>query len=167
MKNPSLEFATILRKTAKRLEEGADYNWCHMGRCNCGHIAQTVTSLSPAQIHEMALLKSGDWRDQSIEHCTSTGYTIDHIIETILSFGLTRQDLAHIERLSDSRVLNRMDMERRIQLDYRNREDVIHYMRTWAHLIEETLLESVPINDSLLEKQSVEQVTSPKEFLLV
>jgi len=167
MNTPTLEFATVLRKTAKRLEQGADYNWCHMGRCNCGHIAQTVTSLSPAKIHEMALLKSGDWRDQSIEHCTSTGYTIDHIIETILSFGLTRQDLAHIERLSDNRVLNRMDVERRIHLDYRNREDVIHYMRTWANLIEETLLESVEIQETLLEDTINEEPKTQKQPVLV
>lgn len=167
MKTPSLEFATVLRKTAKRLEDGADYNWCHMGRCNCGHIAQTVTSLSPAKIHEMALLKAGDWRDQSIEHCTTTGYTIDHIIDTILAFGLTRQDLAHIERLSDNRVLNKMEVNRRIHLDYRKREDVIHYMRTWANLIEETLLESVNILEPVFSDKKLKQTGTLKETVLV
>jgi len=156
MKTPSLEFATILRKTARRLEEGADYNWCHMGRCNCGHIAQTITKYSPAEIHEMALLKSGDWKDQSIEHCVSTGYTIDHIIDTILSYGLTRQDLAHIERLSDRRILVHIEKERRIHLDHKNREDVILYMRTWAGLIEMNLLESAPeINFEEVIKEEV------------
>jgi len=157
MKTPSLEFATILRKTARRLENGAAYNWCHMGRCNCGHIAQTITRFTPAEIHEMALLKAGDWKDQTIDHCTTTGLTIDHIIETILSYGLRREDLAHIERLSDQKVLLQMSPERRINLDYRNREDVIHYMRTWADLIENTLIEKAGdiqgIFDSATEKR--------------
>ena len=29
-----------LRKTAKKLEKGARYQWGHMGCCNCGNLAQ-------------------------------------------------------------------------------------------------------------------------------
>ena len=167
MNTPSLEFATILRKTSRRLENGADYNWCHMGRCNCGHIAQTITSYSPAEIHEMALLKAGDWNDQSIDHCTTTGYTIDHIIEMILAYGLNRQDLAHIERLSNQKVLHQMKAQRRINLDYRNREDVIFYMRTWADLIESTLIEQTKDINDIFEAESVLKHTSKQEVVLV
>ncbi|MCC5933440.1 MAG: hypothetical protein LAT75_02920 [Candidatus Cyclonatronum sp.] len=147
---PNLTLIDTLRETAKRLEAGADYNWCHMGRCNCGHLAQTITRLSPAEIHEMALLKAGDWSTQSVEHCTSTGYTIDHIIETMLELGLTRQDIVHIERLSDQRVLVRIPLERRKVMNHKNREDVVLYMRSFADMLEDELLSTVPNAETLL-----------------
>ena len=40
-----------LRATADRLAApDARYEWGHMGGCNCGHLAQTVTTLSRAEI---------------------------------------------------------------------------------------------------------------------
>lgn len=148
---PNLKLIDALRETAKRLESGADYNWCHMGRCNCGHLAQTITKFSPAEIHEMALLKAGDWSTQSVEHCTSTGYTIDHIIDTMLSLGLTRQDIVNLERLGDQRVLYRIPLERRSVMNHKSRTDVVLYMNTMAEMLEEELLSSVPGADELLK----------------
>lgn len=149
---PNLRLVDALRETAKRLESGAEYNWCHMGRCNCGHLAQTITKLSPAEIHEMALLKAGDWSTQSVEHCTSTGYTIDHIIETMLGLGLTRQDITNLERLSDPRVLRRIPLERRVQMNHKVREDVVLYMNTFADMIEEQLLSALPKAEEIIEQ---------------
>ena len=51
---PSLALVTVLRETADRLESGDAYQWAHFGRCNCGHLVQTVTRLSPAEIHAVA-----------------------------------------------------------------------------------------------------------------
>ncbi len=135
-----------LRKTADRLEKGATYNWCHMGHCNCGHLAQTLTSLTPAQIHKAAIERAGDWTDQSIEYCTSTGYTMDHVFDTINKAGFTQDDIRHLERLSDQRVLKFIPPERRKELNYKDVNDVVLYMRTWATLIESTLLNKVNID---------------------
>ncbi|AXJ00863.1 hypothetical protein CYPRO_1612 [Cyclonatronum proteinivorum] len=154
--NPNLRLIDALRKTAKRLDSGAEYNWCHMGRCNCGHLAQTITELSPAEIHEMALLKAGDWTTQSVEHCTATGLTIDHIIASMLELGLTRQDIANLERLADQRVLMRIPLERRKEMSHKNRADVVLYMNTLAQMLEEQLLNSVPPAEVLLSKISEE-----------
>lgn len=152
---PDIRFSNVLRETARRMSSGADYNWCHMGRCNCGHIAQTITRKSPQEIHEMALLKSGDWKDQSIEHCGSTGYTIDHIIDSILAYGLKRKDLAHIERLSDPAIRSHIPFEKRKNLNFKNREDVILYFNTWAKMIEDEYLSSkeIPEINSLNEQK--------------
>ena len=35
--------AEALRVTAKRISSGDRYKWTHMGACNCGHLAQTIT----------------------------------------------------------------------------------------------------------------------------
>ncbi|MCH8567533.1 MAG: hypothetical protein LAT67_04690 [Balneolales bacterium] len=160
------ELINALRNTAQRLANGADYNWCHMGRCNCGHLAQTITKLSPARIHEMALEKAGDWSSQSVEHCTTTGLTIDHIIQTMLEIGLTRQDLLHLERLSDQRVLYRIAPERRQSMNHKRRDDVVLYMRSFASLLEDELISELPgkkeiqsIVDEIIEEKAI-KVTS-------
>ncbi len=103
----------------------------------------------------MALLKSGDWKDQSIEHCGSTGYTIDHIIDSILAYGLKRKDLAHIERLSDPAIRSHIPFEKRKNLNFKNREDVILYFNTWAKMIEDEYLSSkeIPEINSLNEQK--------------
>lgn len=122
--------------TAARLESGASYQWGHLGACNCGHLAQTITRLSPAQIHAAALRRAGDWADQAVEYCPDSGFPIDHILDKMMELGLNRDDIRHLERLSDRRVLARMG-DRRLTLRRNSREDVVAYMRAWASLLSE------------------------------
>jgi len=154
----NIKLIDVLRKTANRLNRGAVYNWCHMGRCNCGHLAQTITNFSAAEIHEMALMKAGDWSKQSVEHCTSTGYTLDHIIQIMLDLGLTRQDIVHIEHLSDQRVLHKIDQHTRMNMSHKNRDDVVLYMKTFAGILEEELFESLPEIQDLMRTSAAERV---------
>ncbi|MEM8964472.1 MAG: hypothetical protein AAGD38_23500, partial [Acidobacteriota bacterium] len=107
MARPHPDLIEALRSTARRLENGAEYRWTHMGSCNCGHLAQTVTKLSRAEIHRMALEKAGDWQRQVIDHCPTSGYPMDHVIAALLDLGLNREDLARLERLSSTEVLRR------------------------------------------------------------
>jgi len=46
------------------------------------------------------------------------------------------QELRDLERLSDPKVLKRIPIERRRNLDHRSREDVVLYMETWAGCLE-------------------------------
>ena len=55
------EIINALRKTASQLENGHRYEWGHMGSCNCGNLAQTITDFSRAEIQKYALEKRGDW----------------------------------------------------------------------------------------------------------
>ncbi|MCB9794081.1 MAG: hypothetical protein H6741_15305 [Alphaproteobacteria bacterium] len=132
----TLELIDALLRTAARIEAGADYQWGHLGACNCGHLAQTITELSPAQIHAAALRRSGDWADQAVEYCPGSGYPIDHILDKMMSLGLNREDIRHLERLSDRRVLARMG-ERGRALHHNRRADVVAYMRAWAGWLSE------------------------------
>lgn len=134
-----MELVCALRVTARRLAEGAEYRWTHMGACNCGHLAQTLTSRPPAEIRRLALEKRGEWAEQAIEYCPGSGYPIDHILGAMLEAGLTEEDIGHLEKLSDPRVLRALPVEARLELSYRNREHVVLYLRTWADLLEAAL----------------------------
>lgn len=145
---PSRALIEALRTTADRIHGGARYQWTHMGACNCGHLAQTVTELSAAEIHAMALRKQGDWRDQVLEdeatpeYCPTSGLPMDALIERLLDLGLTRRDLAHLERLSDPAVLRELPVGGRT-LDYRRRTHVVAYMHAFATKLERQLTGAV------------------------
>jgi hypothetical protein len=55
MASPTPELISALRATANRLSDGTAYQWTHMGACNCGHLAQTVTRKSASEIHALGL----------------------------------------------------------------------------------------------------------------
>lgn len=109
-----------------------------MGACNCGHLAQQLTHRSKAEIHQLALQKAGDWGQQAVEHCTVSGYPIDHIITTMIEAGMTHQDIHDLERLSSNTVLSALPLGQR-RLNYRRRDDVVLYMRAWADQLEGAL----------------------------
>jgi hypothetical protein len=144
MARPTIELIQVLRATAERLSEGALYQWSHQGSCNCGHLAQTVTNLSKAEIHAYALQKAGDWGRKSIDYCPDSGYPIDLIISQMMEIGLSTDDLYHLERLSAPKILKKIPRERR-PLMHNRREDVILYLNAWVDMLEEELLESIEI----------------------
>ncbi|MEY3210727.1 MAG: hypothetical protein RIT28_1208 [Pseudomonadota bacterium] len=124
-----------LLRTAARLETGVSYQWGHQGACNCGHLAQTITQLSPAQIHAAAVRRAvEDWAEQAREYCPGSGLPMDYILSRIMALGVTAQDIAQLERLSDPRVLQRLG---RNDLRHNQRDDAIAYMRAWAALLAE------------------------------
>jgi hypothetical protein len=138
MAHPSLTLITALLRTAARLREGAEYQWGHLGMCNCGHLAQTITARSRREIHEAALERGGEWADRVREYCPSSGHAIDAIIDELLALGLTSGELADLEHLADDRVLRRLPPERR-HLVHNSRDDVVLYLETWAELVREQL----------------------------
>lgn len=157
----TVETITILRETAQRLTDGALYNWCHQGSCNCGHLAQTVTKKSSAEIHALAIERYGEWQDHvrefstvveaeefyhdSIDVCSMTGLTVDHIMQIIVDKGFTLDDLYHLEKLSHPSVIANIPLERKKNLQYRNKEDVILYLETWATILQDSLIETLEL----------------------
>ncbi len=144
MARPTPELITALRTTADRLEHGDRYQWSHMGSCNCGHLAQTITPYSGAEIHASALQRSGDWSEQSMfEYCPGSGLTIDRVIDAMVEIGLNTGDIPYLEKLEDPRVLRRLPPGER-HLRRNRREDVVRYMRAWADLLAEEIRERNP-----------------------
>ena len=155
MANPSLKIIDALRKTASQLENGSRYEWGHMGSCNCGNLAQVITSSSRAEIQKFALEKVGDWSEQLNDYCPTSGMPMDLIIQKMVDFGFTRLDLRHLEWLSDTDILKKMNVS---YLNRNFKSDTISYLKSWADLIEDNLLAEIklPVFDNeLLEIELV------------
>ncbi|RIV22147.1 hypothetical protein DYU11_13985 [Fibrisoma montanum] len=145
MARPNPDLINALRRTAKKLKEGAPYQWGHMGGCNCGNLAQELTKLSKDQIHTYAMQRYGDWNEQVDDYCQTSSLPIDIIINEMLNAGLMLEDLKHLEKLSDKQVLARFPVEKRLALKHNVRDDVVAYMYEWANLLEERLLEKIQL----------------------
>lgn len=140
MARPTLELISALRSTAARLREGSPFAWGHMGSCICGHLAQTITELSPAEIHARAMERHGDWSQQSIDYCPASGMAIDHVIDEMVALGLSPSDIRELERLSSRAVLAKVPAK---YLRHQDKAHAVQYMEAFAELLEERL-ESQP-----------------------
>jgi hypothetical protein len=136
----SLPLIQALRDTARRLATEAPYQWGHMGSCNCGHLAQTVTRLTKAEIHTQAMKRYGDWERQLVDYCPTSGLPFDQTIDEMMAMGFSREDLTALEKLDDHTVRAAIPFERRNALRHNQRDDVVLYLRTWADLLEQRLL---------------------------
>jgi len=127
---------TVLQKTADRIENGAEYRWAHQGRCNCGQLIQTATGLGAADIYQRAMQKPGEWSEHAVDYCPVSNHPLDDVIDALCDIGFSPRDLAHVEYLNDPVVCKAAKRASGKQyLDYRSREDVVLYFRTWADLL--------------------------------
>lgn len=152
METKKIACIIALRDTANNLESGNRYEWGHMGSCNCGNLAQTVTYFTRAEIQKYALQKRGDWSEQLLDYCPTSGFPMDLIIEKMIEFGFSAQDLRHLEWLSSPVVLSEMGVT---YLDRNVKTDTINYMKSWAQLLENQFVADFPsidINHFVFEK---------------
>jgi hypothetical protein len=131
---PSAALVAILRETADRLAEGADYRWSHFGRCNCGHLVQTVTRLSPAEIHAVSARELVEWSEIPEDYCVGTGLPLEYVLDRLRELGLDRGDLRHLEDLSDPEVLAALPGGHR-WLARNERHDAVIYFCTLANVL--------------------------------
>jgi hypothetical protein len=134
---PSLYIVKVLRNTADRILESGDYQWGHMGACNCGHLAQEITLQTKAEIHKRAMYGIGDWNDQLNDYCPTSGFPFDDVVAAMLDMGFDIDDLKRLERLSDKNVLDRLPFP--TYLKHNVKEDVAIYITLWADMLEEQL----------------------------
>lgn len=152
MANIRFELIQALKTTARKIEHNSSYQWGHMGLCNCGFLAQEVTSLSKDEIHRRAMQRHGDWSEQLNDYCPTSGLPMDDLIERLVNFGFTLEELRHLERLSDQAVLQRLPLEKRY-LSHNVKADVIVYLNAWANLLEESLLDTISLKELTIEKK--------------
>lgn len=136
MAKPTINLILAVRRTIIKLKHGAHYEWGHMGACNCGNLAQELTNLSKAEIHAYAMQRHGDWNEQLVEYCPTSGYPMDLMISKMLENGCTLEDLMHLENLSDPAILQDIPKERRDMMCRNSKGDVILYMNTWLKQLE-------------------------------
>ena len=133
----NIPLISAIRRTARKLENDAPYQWGHMGSCNCGNLAQELTHRTKAEIHQFAMRNQGDWNEQVETYCPTSGLPMDMLINDMLQKGLGTNDLQQLERLSNKKVLNRIPLERRQAMRHNVREDVVLYLDEWANVLEE------------------------------
>lgn len=142
MAKASFELIGTIRTTANRIQNSNDYQWGHMGSCNCGFLGQEVTRLTKAEIHTRAMQRFGDWNEQLNDYCPTSGLPFDEVIRNLLNLGFDIDDLKHLEKLSDPAVRSHIS-EKNLRHNYR--DHVVLYMNTWANLLEEKLLKDIRI----------------------
>ncbi|TAF01405.1 MAG: hypothetical protein EAZ80_02735 [Runella slithyformis] len=142
---PNFKLIAALEKTVAKLSQGATYQWGHMGACNCGNLAQELTTYTKAEIHQYALANGrGDWNEQLNDYCPTSGLPMDMLMSEMLNAGLSTSDLKHLERLSDPTVLQRLPAEKRYPR-HNFRDDVVLYINAWASMLEDELVASVKL----------------------
>lgn len=132
----SSTLAGALRETAQRLASGARYEWGHMGRCNCGHLVQTLTDMTDFEIVKSIDFQYDEWTEHARDYCAGTGHKVDDLFDSLKRHGLSSDDVIHLEYLSDKQVLSRLHGGMRY-LQKNKVEDVALYMHTWADLLDE------------------------------
>jgi hypothetical protein len=148
MSKESLEMVEVLRGAAANIASSTDYQWGHMGACNCGFLAQEISHLRKDEIHKRAMERYGDWNEQLNDYCPTSGFLMDDLISEILSFGFDIDDLKHLEKLSDSKILRSLPLHDR-DLIHNVKTDVVKYLLTWATVIENKLLDQISIAEQL------------------
>ena len=156
-----------LRQTAARLARvETTYQWASFAHCNCGHLAQTITGLDPADIQRRAMRREGDWGSQArkvlplrfpefdygdrppldegawepenVGTCQVTGTPLDDVLGEMYALGLEPDDVGHLERLSDPAVRRRLGNHTGY-FPHHLRENVVAYLEAWADLLEDQL----------------------------
>jgi hypothetical protein len=149
MARSTVELIAALRNTAQHLATGAHYEWGHMGRCNCGHLLQTVTTMSSREIVEATDFAMDEWSEHAKDYCAGTGQKVDTLFLTLQQIGFDYQDVIHLENLTDQSVLSRLGR-------YLRRNcvtDVTLYLATLADILEEELTGSVLPASTLFQVQ--------------
>jgi hypothetical protein len=141
---PNLTLIGALRQAAANLKGGAHYAWGHHGACNCGHVLQVVTHLSKEEILKQAHTGIGEWTELAEEYCDVTGAPAYMLVGKLEAIGLTPTDIHCLEYLKDRAVLEKLPGGFR-WLQKNVREDVVLYFETFAQLLEDQLVQQIPM----------------------
>ena len=142
MARPTQTTVEILKRTSARIELSNQYQWGHMGLCNCGFLAQEITHIRKEDIHSRAMERSGDWNEQLNDYCPTSGMLMDDIITQMLETGFGIDDLKHLENLSDPQILQHIPPNKR-HLRRNEKGNVVHYLNAWRDLLEQELRDNI------------------------
>jgi hypothetical protein len=146
MAKASIDLVIAIRNTIKNLKQADNYQWGHMGSCNCGFLVQEITKFRKDEIHKRALQGHGDWSEQLNDYCPGSGMPMEDVISLMLEVGLDIDDLKHLERLSDPKILRSLPGPTQT-LRHNHKADVILYYQAWAILLELELISEVHIDE--------------------
>jgi hypothetical protein len=97
-----------------------------------------------------ALRKAADVFEQSSDYA----WQHMNVIDEMLAFGFTIDDLKHLEQLSDAAILSSLPVEER-NLHRLTKHDVVKYIRTWATLLENQLLNDIYLPQNIINTETI------------
>ena len=68
-----------LKSTAKALDNGHQYEWGHMGRCNVGCLVQNLTGKSDVEIAKTVDFELDEWSEYANDYCNRTNTKFDDL----------------------------------------------------------------------------------------
>ena len=139
MAKATKQLVDALRKSAERIKTGEGYEWGHVGRCNCGHLVQSVTGKTSSEIIKSFGPVLDEWTEHANDYCSSTGMSVQIMLDDLADIGFYSEDVRNLEYLNDRTVLNHPDIKNR-HLKHNNHKDVALYMSTMAELLENELV---------------------------
>ncbi|MBK8975514.1 MAG: hypothetical protein IPM29_06280 [Planctomycetes bacterium] len=131
--NDASGLSRALQITADRLAAGARYEWGHVGRCNCGHLVQTLTERSDVQILRAFGQELAEWSEHARARCAETSHDVEELFATLAAVGCDRRHVQGLEQLDHPDVLARLPAGER-DLRRNERDDVVRYLRAFAEL---------------------------------
>ncbi len=142
MATPNPYLIGKIREAASNIESGAPYNWGHVGKCNCGHLLQTIEDVNSGDIYKKAQkIKLEEYSEFANDYCPDSGVPMDALLDSLLEVGLSMDDIPQLEYLSNKKVLNALPGGFRY-LHKGDAKDAVLYMKTWADLLEDELVEA-------------------------
>ncbi len=138
MAKATKELIDALRTSAHRISSGERYEWGHVGRCNCGHLVQSISGKSSSEIIQSFGPELDEWSEHANDYCGTTGLPVQHLFDDLAAVGFSYDDVKNLEYLNDESVLIRLPVDNKY-LRHNQREDVALYMNTMASLLEEEL----------------------------
>jgi hypothetical protein len=148
-----------------------NYNWIEADSCNCGLIAQAVTGLTQSSLRleltelnkEFPDREDHTWKAMTNRICPITGVSENIIFKQLQEAGMTRENIIHLEYLSDPVILKKMRRDRKFiqrikdlftrpKKYYTKKQNLILYLTAWKEVLieKETALVSekkFPINN--------------------
>ena len=152
MAHPNFALIDALRDTATRLKQGVPYAWGNHGSCNCGNLLQVVTQLKQEEILAYAHSGIGEWTELAEDYCPTTNAPVNLLLFKLQQIGLTPTDIHNLEYLEDRKVLESLEGGFR-WLKRNVREDVVSYFEAYALLLENQLIDTIEIPESLFQPQ--------------
>jgi hypothetical protein len=79
-----------------------------MDRCNCGHLVQTLMDMTDIEIVQSVDYQLDEWTEHAKDYCAGSRAKVQDLFDTLKNFGLSPDDMRHLEHLSDKWILNRI-----------------------------------------------------------
>jgi hypothetical protein len=124
-----------LQKTADDLDNGFEYEWGHMARCNAGCLVRNLMDKTQTEVVEMVDGHLDEWTEYADAYCKGTNKFIDDLFQELEDYGLSHEDVLHLENLSDPKITGTFPLETRY-LQRNNPKHVSKYMRRFAEQLD-------------------------------